>query len=438
MLQAHCSLSPSGRSAPVCPQREEFHLRHTKIFRPEYADNFSCIGSACEDTCCAGWTVPVDEASYRKYSNLPDGPLRSLANASFLLASDGTEKANATHFATFRMLPSGFCPFFTEERLCRIQMELGESYLCYTCATYPRYVHTIDGVKGGGLWLSCPEAARLVLLNRNLLVSASGRGYQMNWDETATDQPLRFYFWPIRALALDLIQNRKYALWQRLFLLGTFSRRLEALARGELKRSVPGLLSDFESAVSTQGLRTAMEKIPANLPLQLEFVFLLTAQRVNNAHISPRMHEVLDAFCEGVGHSRTATIESQVARYADAYTRFFSPFFSRHPYILENYLINAVLREVFPFGPDLGSAQGEQELTKEFAKIVLPFAVIKGLLIGVAGARGRKFCSADVVETVQTTFKHFEHYRHFLLEAHAMLVERNLDNAYGLTMLLRN
>jgi lysine-N-methylase len=413
-------------------------LRHTRIVRPEYAECFSCIGPACEDSCCAGWTVRVDEVSYRKYTSLPDGPLRSLVNTSLLLASDGTGKTDPNYFATVRMLPTGVCPFLSAERLCRIQVEHGESYLCRTCASFPRYVQTIDDFKMTELSLSCPEAARKVLLNRNLLPSVTGPGYRITWDENITGQPLRSYFWPIRALVLDLIQNRKYALWQRLFLLGTFSRRLESLVRGELERSVPELLSDFASAVSAQGLSAAMGKIPANLSLQLEIVFRLIAQRVNNTRIGPRMHQVLSAFCEGVGHSRTNPMESQVARYADAYAHSFSPFFSRRPHILENYLINAILRDLFPFGCKLSSPQGELEPSRAFANMVLPFALIKGLLIGVAGARGRKFCSADVVKTVQTAFKHFEHNPQFLIEAHAMLAERGLDNAYGLTMLLRN
>ncbi len=332
-------------------------MRQTRIVRPEYAERFSCIGPACEDSCCTGWTVRVDEASYRKYASLPDGPLRSLVDSSLPLNSDATGKTNPDYFATVRMLPTGVCPFLSAERLCRIQVEHGESYLCRTCAAFPRYVQTIDDLKAMELSLSCPEAARLVLLNRRLLPSAAGPGYRMTWDETVTGQPLRFYFWPIRALVLDLIQNRKYALWQRLFLMGTFSRRLEALVRGELLQSVPEFLSDFALAVSAQGLSAAMGKIPANLSMQLEVVFQLIAQRVNNARISPRMHQVLSAFCAGVGHSRTNPMENQVARYADAHAQFFSPFFSRRPYILENYLINAVLRELFPFGIKLSSSQ---------------------------------------------------------------------------------
>ena len=49
-----------------------------------YADTFRCIGPACEDTCCQGWSVPVDRAAWDKYQNLPESPLRVLINASVL------------------------------------------------------------------------------------------------------------------------------------------------------------------------------------------------------------------------------------------------------------------------------------------------------------------------------------------------------------------
>jgi hypothetical protein len=39
---------------------------------------------------------------------------------------------------------------------------------------------------------------------------------------------------------------------------------------------------------------------------------------------------------------------------------------------------------------------------------------------------------------VQTAFKYFEHNADFLVNAHQILVTKKLDNAHGLTMLLRN
>jgi lysine-N-methylase len=61
------------------------------------------------------------------------------------------------------------CPFLSAERLCRIQQDYGADYLCVSCATYPRVPRRIEGLLEAPLSLSCPEAARLVLLDPHLM-----------------------------------------------------------------------------------------------------------------------------------------------------------------------------------------------------------------------------------------------------------------------------
>ena len=31
---------------------------------PDYYEKFACIAGACEDTCCAGWEIDLDEETY--------------------------------------------------------------------------------------------------------------------------------------------------------------------------------------------------------------------------------------------------------------------------------------------------------------------------------------------------------------------------------------
>ena len=41
------------------------------IFRyPDYYEKFSCIAGACEDTCCAGWEIDIDDKSYEYYKTV--------------------------------------------------------------------------------------------------------------------------------------------------------------------------------------------------------------------------------------------------------------------------------------------------------------------------------------------------------------------------------
>ena len=226
------------------------------VIRPEYSARFRCIGSACEDTCCAGWSVFIDEATCEKYAALPQSPLKVLIESNLDRLPPNADGSMPAQFARLRMNEERRCPMLSEERLCCIHAELGEEYLGNTCAKYPRIVHRIDGLDEQALALSCPEAARLVLLTPNLLApesQAAERRYCFRWtgaeiilpegDERQLGPvqpgpvPMLRYFWPIREFVLRLLTNRDYALWQRLFLLGVFARRMNALGRGELDRS---------------------------------------------------------------------------------------------------------------------------------------------------------------------------------------------------------
>lgn len=417
-------------------------MQKTNAVRPEYADSFRCIGSTCEDSCCAGWQVAIDKATYQKYQSVSPGPLRVLLDANIVRASEDTGNKIPSAFARVKLLPSAECPFHNAERLCQIQVELGEKYLSQTCATYPRRSFVIDKLADKTLTFSCPEACRLVLLNPDLFEPVATDVHHMSWDETKDDPTLVSYFWPIREFVIGLIRNRTYPLWQRMFLLGLFSRRLEAILRGEIKGGFPAMLKGFSAAVALGSLRASIETLPTDLALQLGMVLELVKLRSSKTILAPRLFECIDVFSKGIGYGPEATLQSMSAEYGAAYRLHFEPFFAKHPYILENYLINMIYRRLFPFGILMGEKQFERTATfepaKEFALLATDFALIKGLLVGVAGGHKETFSAEHVVQTVQSASKHFEHNQEFVVKAHQLLVEKQLDNANGLTLLLRN
>ena len=198
-------------------------MRKTKLFRPHYAENFRCIGAACEDTCCVGWNVSIDRDTYEKYQAIPAGPLRILIDKNVVRTPDNADGSKLVAFASIQMSPSLKCPMHNADKLCQIQVEHGAAYLSGTCSTFPRQAYTIDNFKETTLTLSCPEAARLILTNPYLLASNGNQTHYLNWDdEVKTPLPLRSYFWPIREFMVTLLRNRTYPLWQRMFLLGSF------------------------------------------------------------------------------------------------------------------------------------------------------------------------------------------------------------------------
>jgi lysine-N-methylase len=413
-------------------------LRKAKIIRPRYAEQFRCIAGDCEDSCCVGWTVPIDKQTFDKYQLIPAGALRDSIDSNVVLSPRNADGSEPAEYAFMQMPPSKKCPMHNADNLCQIQLEQGEGYLSQICSTFPRRTHTIDKFEETTLTLSCPEAARIVLTNTRLLGDLDKLHRARSWDDKPGSHTAPIsYFWPIREFTVTLLQNREYALWQRLFLLGTFSRRLEAVFQQGAQGNFSALETGFSQAIAKGTLRESMESMPVNNALQLDLVLGLAKQRLGDGNLNPRLAECLNDFLAGIGHE-TLGFEKQCEAYAAAYKNFYEPFFLKFPGTLENLLLNMVLRSVFPFGIGIFAKQKAIEPARQYALLVTEFALIKGLLIGVAGSRKQAFCLDDVVRTVQLVTKHFEHSEHFVGVCLKQLASKGLDNPYGLTMLLRN
>ena len=386
--------------------------------------------------------MPVDQPAWEKYQSLPEGPLPDLIRASLIRKPEVAAEPGAAKpvFAIIRMNAQNECPMLSADHLCRIQAELGESLLSHACGTFPRYVHSLGGVEEKALTLSCPEAARLVLLTPDLLAEPA-QPQRPDESTPATNaelaQALPAEFWPIRAFILKLVQNRQYPLWQRLFLLDVLCRRLDAIAHGELQLSVPDFLAGFESTLAAGTLRPSMAALPIDTGAQLDVVLRMAGLMLHKSNVRPRFAECIKAFTAGIGNGPGATFESLTAQYTQAHDRCYQPFFDRHPHIMENFLINTIVRCRFPLreGAQPGASPS---MAREHALLTAQFALMKGLLIGVAGCHREAFSTDHVVHTVQSASRHFEHHPDFLNQAYALLVESQMDGARGLAILLRN
>lgn len=120
---------------------------------PPFYKRFRCMASACPDSCCVGWEVVVDDDAAAFYRRLP-GPLGSALREAMTIDADGDR--------IFTMA-DGHCPFWTQEHLCRLELELGPEAPCATCRKFPRLTQDYGVFTEYGLTLACPEAARQIL-----------------------------------------------------------------------------------------------------------------------------------------------------------------------------------------------------------------------------------------------------------------------------------
>jgi lysine-N-methylase len=401
--------------------------------RPRYAKEFRCIGSACEDTCCHGLDVVIDKPAYEKLQSLPGFQHR--VNEHFVVLPN---HPTDSQYARIKLTPSCTCPFLSADRMCGIQQEHGEYYLPDICASYPRVTQRIDGLSETALLLSCPEAARLVLLNPSLLPpEASNLPRYLRFSRTdgppakANGTPHQ-YLWDIRGFALLLLQDRTYPLWQRLFILGMFCKRLNEITAAQQLGLVPQILREYAEIITLGTLRSAMDGIPVRSALQLGVVLDIVNRQHAAADASHvRFRECVQDFLDGIQYQAASPIERYAPFFEEAYARYYQPFMRQRPYILENYLVNHVFRTRFPYGVD---SQGKlnDPLTEYFVMCVF-YAVIKGLLMGMAGHYREAFAEAHVIKLVQSFAKAVEHSPTSLLAGNL-----SLANADGMALLLKN
>lgn len=117
---------------------------------PYYFEDFCCTAAECEDTCCAGWAIMIDDESLEKYEKM-DGAF-------------GNRLRNSIDWKEGSFLQyNKRCAFLNDDNLCDIHIEAGEGMLCDTCKNYPRHMEEYEGLREGSLSLSCIEAAKIIL-----------------------------------------------------------------------------------------------------------------------------------------------------------------------------------------------------------------------------------------------------------------------------------
>ncbi|MGX8703674.1 MAG: flagellin lysine-N-methylase [bacterium] len=124
---------------------------------PDYFEDFQCLGEACPDSCCIGWALEIDEATYDYYKSVP-GAFGKRLRDNIAEAEDDWEIAR-----TFCLKVDGRCPFLDKRNLCEIVRELGPAALSEVCTEYPRRTFCFGPYLTKSLTLSCPEVARMLL-----------------------------------------------------------------------------------------------------------------------------------------------------------------------------------------------------------------------------------------------------------------------------------
>jgi lysine-N-methylase len=189
---------------------------------PHYFEDFKCVAAECEDTCCAGWAIMIDEESLDKYKKLEGAIGNRVRN------SVDWEKGSFCQY-------EGRCAFLNDDNLCDLHIEAGEPMLCNTCRDYPRHMEEFEGVREGSLSLSCIEAAKLIL-------GGAAPVQFLEFEDDVEDEEYEDFDYLLftklmdaREKAISLLQNRKLDIKARMAMVLDLAHNMQkALDRQEI------------------------------------------------------------------------------------------------------------------------------------------------------------------------------------------------------------
>lgn len=406
-----------------------------RMLIPQYVSKFQCIGGACEDSCCQGWQVQVDKDTYEKYRACTD---KELIMPMTEKVTRNRSNPTPARYAKIKLNDDASCPFLDTERLCKIQKRLGETYLSVVCTSYPRITNVVNGVTEQSMTMSCPEAARLALLNpagiefdeTELPAARHVMGLAID-ARTLPAGNAGHYFWELRIFTIQVLQRRDYTLAERLILLGMFFRALGELVEQGTVLEARQLIATYTANIDHGAYREHLAELPARNPVQMLLLKQVVDTSLLGGTASRRYVECLNEFSLGIGNVEGALTDDVIRHYSEACEHYYEPFMKQHEYMLENALVSFVFRGLFPFN-------GAESLFENYVKLVVHYALLRTYLIGMAGYHKESFGTNHVIKLVQSFAKTIEHNDRYLTQLHTHLMSTGSATMAHMALLINS
>jgi lysine-N-methylase len=417
-----------------------------EVLQPDYVSKFACITSRCEDTCCRGWRVAIDQESYDKYINLMN--TGDLFNGK--ITRDDIMQVEGA-FAEV-VLSDNTCPFLTEKKLCSIQEMYGESYLSLTCAIFPRNYNMVNGKLELTLNMSCPHAARLALLEPTPMKFSLaeikddpriGKIPALDLSDPEYPNSVYPYFEEVRSFIVTLIQNRNYCFEDRLVILGRFCNDLNIADNRSGSDAVIRLINSYTHLIDNHGFDKFISSIPDQPTALLKTLMILIEYRLKTGVTGKRFLECFNQFKQGLNYTNEISDEDLSDSYKEVKSSCYDNFIKQNEYIFENYFVNYVFKELFPFGESKTIYNKDiftvpKTIFTEYMLMAVHYAMIKNLLVGIAGYYKDQFGMQHVINLIQSFAKNIDHDVPYLQRLLKFFDDNQMINFACTAMLIKN
>lgn len=370
-----------------------------KIRVPEYFKDFKCIASKCEDTCCAGWGIVIDDVAYDRYKNVQ-------GKFGERLRSEIVHEAGENIF----VLKGNNCPFLNKEKTCDIYINIGEENLCYTCQQYPRYTEEFGSLIEIGISLSCPEAARIMLNNDKKVTFELSENEEVVSSYNDINAQLFIELLQSRNIVMDMLQDRDIDLRKRVALALLFVDEIqEKIDESEIKE-IKSVREKYSDKFFLEELLEKLEEYKDNEGIKYDNIQAYLNVFRDLKHITPNdplgLNDVLRYFWQADEDEELYILKHKqfVEYYEDKIYKF------------ENILVYFVFRYFM-------KAVFDYDALAKIKTAIISYMMIRELAV-VRYIENNEFTDEDMVDIAHTYSKDIEHLEENI-EALAELFETN-------------
>ncbi|EJT6170864.1 flagellin lysine-N-methylase [Clostridium perfringens] len=372
------------------------------FFIPKYMNDFKCIGPNCIDTCCAGWDINIDENTFKKYES-DKGNLKELINGKYLKNSESGDSFN---YGFMKITKDNKCPFLNDNLLCEIHGKCGEENLSITCRRYPRVFNIIDDIYEKSGLPSCEEICSKAFLNKEKMEFIE---IEEELDEDSIEirrvidtdafigsDNLIQYFWDIRVISINIMQNRNFSIEKRLCLLKSFYKNLETLKNKENFYEIEDLL---ERIIEDPSNITEFIDSSTIVPLSItnNFFKIILDGNLLNKIIGTRLKILLSNL------NKDKNLLNNIHKYD---LKSLDNYFTQYSYIFENYLVNQIFKDIIPFNTG-------EDLNQSIDKLINTYKLIKSYLILWNISSQNEISEKNIIYVIQALSKDLEHNKVF-------------------------
>lgn len=397
---------------------------------PNYFKEFKCIAGNCEDSCCVGWDIDIDKITFRQYYKVQDKEMKKMFQKN--VHNNDNYTNSDVDYGKVKLTRGKRCPFLDEDNYCIIYSKLGEEYLSNVCTSFPRIINIVDGFYEMSLDVACPEAARIILLREEGIEFEEGmetlEKHIVSSDidtqsKKFNNSPVK-YFKEIRNMSIKIIKNRKLDLNTRLYILGEFIYGLEEKIKHNYN-NIPRYITNYDiNSVSDSYEKNQLSYIDGMDFSKKMLGFLNVFKEVDSISFVEYTKQIMVGFKFEEG--KNINIHSEL--YISAFKEYTEKFINNNSYIFENYLVNFIYNNMFPFSETESIFDG-------YIMLLTRYSFIKFYLVGKY-LYNNEDSKEDIVEFIQVFSKVTGHHKTYTVDVLNYIKENKYDNMQFAKILL--